>query len=88
MFQPGKSGNPNGRPKKGTALTDILKERLDATELADKLIAKANEGDIQAMKYIYDRIDGRPRESVDIDSRSDVNMNMVVEIVRPKNADS
>jgi len=87
-WKPGQSGNPNGRPKKENCLTDILKSKVDAEDLAERLINAANNGDMTAMKYIYDRIDGRPRESVDIDSRSDVNMNMVVEIVRPKNADS
>jgi hypothetical protein len=87
-WKPGQSGNPNGRPKKENCLTDILKSKVDAEDLAERLINAANNGDMIAMKYIYDRIDGRPKESVDIDSRSDVNMNMVVEIVRPKNADS
>ena len=87
-FVKGQSGNPAGRPKKGTALTDILSEKVDAAELAQKLIDKANEGDIIAMKYIYDRIDGRPRESVDVDHGGNVNMNMAVEFVRTKDDDS
>ena len=35
--------------------------------LADKLISKAiKDGDVAAMKYIYDRIDGRAKETIDI----------------------
>jgi hypothetical protein len=64
-FVPGWEGGP-GRPKKGEALTDILKSKLNKEELAEKLIAKAFEdGDLAAMKYIYDRIDGRPKETIE-----------------------
>ena len=63
QFAPGWSGGP-GRPKKGTALTDILNAKLDKEELADLLIGKARGGDVVALKYIYDRIDGRPVETV------------------------
>jgi hypothetical protein len=62
-FLPGTVPNPKGRPKKGTALTDVLKERVDAQELANKLIDMAMDGDTVAMKYIYDRIDGKPIET-------------------------
>jgi len=59
-------GNPGGpgRPPKGEALTDILKAKLDKDELADLLIMKAREGDLAALKYIYDRVDGKPVETV------------------------
>jgi hypothetical protein len=73
-YAKGQSGNPHGRPKKGKGLTDLLektlaKKRLDGktgkAALADALIALAiDEKDIAAIKYVYDRVDGRPRESV------------------------
>jgi hypothetical protein len=65
--------NRKGRPKKGAALTDILSYKLDQKTndgkihrevIADKLIALAESGDIAALKYLYDRCDGRPRETV------------------------
>lgn len=65
MWEPGQSGNPAGRPKKGMALTDILAEKVDKEAIAERLIELAMErGDITALKYIYDRIDGKPVETV------------------------
>ena len=63
MFQKGQSGNPAGRPKKGQALTDILKTVVDKRKLAEKLLELAYDGDITAIKYVYDRVDGKPMQS-------------------------
>ena len=66
MWEPGQSGNPAGRPKKGMALTDILAAKVDKEAIAERLIELAMErGDITALKYIYDRIDGRPKETIE-----------------------
>lgn len=63
-FVPGVSGNPGGRPKKDESLTAALREKVDKQTIADKLIELAMDGDIVALKYVYDRIDGRPIETV------------------------
>jgi len=71
----GQSGNPAGRPKKGSALTDLLREagalaEADGVSKNDKLTAmlwaKALEGDMAAIKYIYDRIDGSPKATQEL----------------------
>lgn len=65
-WKPGVSGNPNGRPPKGEALTDILNSKLDKEQIVDKMIEIAVEKeDLSAIKYIFDRLDGRPKESIE-----------------------
>jgi hypothetical protein len=71
--------NRNGRPKKGAALTDILNYKLDLVHksgklkreaIAEKLIEAALNGDLAAVKYIFDRVDGRPKETVSLENGS------------------
>lgn len=64
QWEPGESGNPQGRPKKGEALTDVLRSKVDKETIAEKLIELAMSGDVQALKYVYDRVDGKPVETV------------------------
>jgi hypothetical protein len=69
--------NRRGRPKKGQALTDILNYKLDQRDgsgklqreaVAEKLIALALEGDLSAIRYVTDRVDGKPRETVNLEN--------------------
>jgi Family of unknown function (DUF5681) len=81
-FKPGESGNPNGRPKSITvadALRRALKEvdprdragRTLAEIVADQLIHLATKGrggniKIRAIQEIVDRVEGKPRQSVEV----------------------
>ena len=48
--------------------------------LAEKLISKAiDDGDVAAIKYIYDRLDGRPKESIELtDSAIDTKLKEIM----------
>lgn len=52
------------------------RRRLDA--IAEKLVEKAQEGDIMAMKEIGDRLDGKPHQSID----ASVDGNLTVNVLR------
>jgi hypothetical protein len=73
-FQPGQSGNPNGRPK-SKPFKDALQRALKAADgdsevmasIALALVAKAQEGDVPAIREIADRLDGKVTQPIDGD---------------------
>ncbi len=67
-FLPGRSGNPNGRPKgsknKATQLSkDLLEAAAEA--IVNALVDKAKDGDLRAIKLCLDRIYPQPRPTPD-----------------------
>jgi len=62
-WKKGVSANPDGRPPKEQALTDLLKEKADKNELVDRLLEWSKK-DSTILRYVFDRIDGKPRETV------------------------
>jgi len=74
-IKPGEIRNPSGRPKKGESLMEILRQKLDDTIPKSKstykdmvvmrLIQLANNGDLGALKYLFDRMEGSPRQQLE-----------------------
>lgn len=56
--------NRKGRPPKDQSVTDLLRDTVDKQTLVDKLIELAKGGDLQALRYAIDRLDGRPIETI------------------------
>jgi hypothetical protein len=78
-FQPGQSGNPNGRPPGTYSLVTILKKKLAEAvkkggkqageELVELWLEKAKkEKNFDALKEIVRYVEGRPKQTTDITS--------------------
>lgn len=71
-FQPGRSGNPNGRPK-SKPFKEALERALKAAgddeaaidAVATALVTKAKTGDVQAIKEFADRMDGKVTQPIE-----------------------
>ncbi len=82
-WRPGYSGNPRGRPPKGQALSEhlrnVLAEEVEtvggcrvtrARLLAKALVERATAGDMRAARLVLEHVDGKPapkRETQDQD---------------------
>lgn len=66
------AGAPKGNSNavKGKRLSSVLKQRLieraQEDELMNVLLDKALEGDLQSIKEVFDRVDGKANQSIDI----------------------
>ena len=77
-WKKGESGNPNGAPRKENSLNNLLRERLEDIDpdqersnkdiIADALVALAKTGNLAAIERVWDRIEGKPHQSMDVTS--------------------
>jgi hypothetical protein len=93
-WKKGQSGNPKGRAKDKSwadAIRIAVNEAYEGGDrkklrvLADRLVDKALEGEIAAMKEIGDRLDGKAAQSVDVThhkSVEDMSDDELIEIIR------
>lgn len=92
-WKAGESGNPNGRPKKGVSLTDILREQANIKdakfngEMVERKVALGNrmwmaalKGDVAIMKYMYDRLDGKPTQEIKVQSDAAMDAPIVLHV--------
>jgi hypothetical protein len=79
-FKKGQSGNPAGRPRGDWTWAGMIRKamenkNLDGEEIkkgvAEALVAKALDGDVQAIKEIGNRIDGMPQQFIDHTSKGE-----------------
>lgn len=85
-FQSGQSGNPGGR-KTEKAITDAIRMALSDTHeatgkkklrvLANKLVDKAIEGDVAAIKEVADRMEGKPVQQQILSGDPDAPLNII-----------
>ncbi len=75
QWKPGQSGNPKGRPKSITLSEAYRRElarpdpddehgRTFAEVIAARMIVRAKDGDVQAMREMADRTEGKPKQTV------------------------
>ncbi len=72
-FEKGVSGNPGGRPK-WKQVTEIMKTETNQEKLAvivDKVFDLALEGNMRAIEFIADRLEGKVSQRVEVSTSSD-----------------
>ncbi len=82
-WKKGQSGNPKGRPKKADCLTSLLKEEIEKIDPDDKenrthkemiIVATmrlAKEGNSTALKEVWERMDGKVKDKLEVDNKRD-----------------
>ncbi len=64
VFKPGESGNPSGKPKGAISGRTQLSKLLEphAEELVAKVVELAKAGDMNALRFILERLIPKPKE--------------------------
>ena len=85
----GTIGNRNS--EKGKIVRSVIKQRLAERALlaviVDAMLDKAADGDLQAAKEIFDRVDGKAAQSLELSGDSDnpIVSEIQVKLIKPSN---
>jgi hypothetical protein len=86
QYKKGQSGNEKGRPKGsggGPFLSTVLKQALQEDDLLDgkevkveytvvaSLLKEAKAGNVQAINIVFDRVDGKPLQAIEIEDKTE-----------------
>ena len=71
-FKPGQTGNPNGAPQKSKRFITVLQRAIEQDDCKrmregiEKLLDQCSEGELSALQFIADRLDGKPKQQTEI----------------------
>ena len=82
------SGNPNGRPKAGTSIRELMSLRLDRNAFVDKVIELAMEGNPTALREVLERLDGKIAQGLVGGDGESLISAITVDFVKSSNSDS
>lgn len=95
-WNPGKSGNPKGRPRKAECLTSLLKEEIEKMCPSDKLkrtwkellvigtMRLAIAGNATALKQVWERMDGKVTQLLGVDGADSMEVTFKIHQWRPQ----
>ena len=82
-FKPGVSGNPKGKPKGARHFSTLIREAIKAVAEGDSepqdilmvkaLAKKAKAGDLKALDMVFDRVDGKAEQTINLDGEMTIN---------------
>jgi len=83
----GQSGNPEGRPKEGQSLTEILLSNISKEELATELARRLRDSPSDyLLRFIYNHIDGMPVQKQVHIGEEEQPVRLIIQDERKKNA--
>lgn len=77
MWEKGQqSANPGGRPKTKLIRQGFLNclSLSEVEKMAKPVIAKAQNGDVEALTFIRDTIDGKPKQEIEVNDERSSNL--------------
>lgn len=81
----GNKNSAKGRPITNAMLREAAQNPDRLRRIIEKLFGLAEEGDLKAVEIIFDRLDGKPRQAVELSGDEDnpVMVTGMIKLVRP-----